>query len=287
MIGLLAFVAVAATTAGPRPLLGEKVALAGWRVAENGPKCAPLAIASDGGVPGSPRLADFAGGWGVAFDSVRTRSAFGFAGAGMLPQDKESDAAKRKALAKQWPYTRNVGRTGMLPRGSFAGYGLEGARRYSRANPRGLRQYSLAYLHVPGQSCLYNVWSRVSRVHLEKVLDSLRLVPGPLPPPPSGTERNFAPWIARLRAPATHLCQIDSKPAVACRLNRDASGALELRTMGREPLLVRVDLDRVSAFAISGGKRVPIFSDYVPHPTALPCLWSNAPPHAARMICVE
>lgn len=287
MIDLLAAAAAAAAPPiSPRPLLGEKVALAAWRDAENRSSCAPLALASNGGVSGSPRLADFGGGWGVAFDNARTRSAYGFAGAGTLPQDKASDAAKRKALAKQWPYTREVGRTGKLPRGSFAGYGLEGARPYSRANPRGLSQRSLAYLLIPGQSCLYNVWSRVSRAHLEKMLDSLRLVPGPLPPRPTGTELDFAPWIARLRAPWTTLCNVNDGPGVPCRLRRDSEGALQIRIGGQDPLLVNVGLDRADLFAIVGDKNVPILRSYRPHPGALNCLWAKEQGRPIDQICV-
>jgi hypothetical protein len=131
---------------------------------------------SDGGVPGKVRAAHFSGGWGVAFDAPRQRSAYGFAGSGLLPEDNASQAVKRAELAKQWPYTRELGRAGGLPEGSFAGYGLEGGARYSETNPDADGGYSIAYVRIPGQKCLYNVWSQVSRRHLETLLDSLRIV---------------------------------------------------------------------------------------------------------------
>ncbi|HEY5610921.1 MAG TPA: hypothetical protein VIL97_06930 [Thermoanaerobaculia bacterium] len=33
-----------------------------------------------------------------------------------------------------------------------------------------------AYLRIAGQQCLYNLWSRLGRDHLELLLDELRLV---------------------------------------------------------------------------------------------------------------
>jgi hypothetical protein len=176
----LILVASAAPTAAAtqhRGLLGEKVALAQWRKAPNRAGCAPLALASNGGVTAKVRSANFGGGWGVAFDTPRLRSAYGFAGSGLLPDDEASQADKRAGLAKQWPYTRELGhRSGGLPAGSFAGYGLEGTGHYSNSNPDGRGEHSVAYVRISGQKCLSNVWSRVSGAHLEALLDSLRIV---------------------------------------------------------------------------------------------------------------
>lgn len=157
-------------------MFGEQVALNEWRKAPNRKACAPLALASNGGVAAKVRSANFGGGWGVAFDRPGMRSAYGFAGSGLLPEDEASQADKRAELAKQWPYTRELGRPGGLPQGSLAGYGLEGAGRYSDANPRGTGEQSIAYVRIAGQKCLYDVWSRVGRAHLETLLDSLRIV---------------------------------------------------------------------------------------------------------------
>ena len=163
----------ASPASAPRPLVGEEVALAEWRKARNKSTCAPLALASDGGVPAKVRHADFSQGWGVAFDTTRVRSAYGFAGAGPLDQDRLAHVERRRELVEQWPYTREPAR---LPSGSLAGFGLMGAAPYSSGNPTGAGAHSLAYLRIPGQSCLYNVWSRISRAHLETLLDSLQLV---------------------------------------------------------------------------------------------------------------
>jgi hypothetical protein len=168
--------ALAAPHARAARMFGEQVALAEWRKAPNRKACAPLALASNGGVAAKVRSANFGGGWGVAFDTPRMRSAYGFAGSGLLPEDGASQADKRIELARQWPYTRELGRPGGLPEASLAGYGLEGAGRYSDANPSGSSEQSIAYVRIAGQKCLYDVWSRVSRAHLETLLDSLRIV---------------------------------------------------------------------------------------------------------------
>ena len=50
-----------------------------------------------------------------------------------------------------------------------AGYGLEGFT---------MGPDWLAYVIVPGQSCLYNVWSSIGQEHLEHLVDHLRVVEG-------------------------------------------------------------------------------------------------------------
>lgn len=162
----------------PRQLIGQQVALAEWRKAANRARCAPLALADDAGAPATARRAHFSQGWGVAFDQPNRRSAYGFAGAGLLPADGADFAGQVDALVKQWPYLRRWDGGENLPAGSTAGYGLMGAARYSDANPDGRGEHSLAYLRIPGQSCLYNVWSRISRAHLEALLNHLRIVNG-------------------------------------------------------------------------------------------------------------
>jgi hypothetical protein len=67
-----------------------------------------------------------------------------------------------KALTNNWPNIRE------WSDGSRAGYGPEG----------GTGPKLLAQLYVQGQGCLYNVWSSVSQVHLELLLDHLRFVGG-------------------------------------------------------------------------------------------------------------
>lgn len=169
--------AEASTPNPPRPaLIGEAIARAEWAKAANRAKCAPLALAGDGGAAGTPRRAIFSGGWAVAFDLPGQRSAYGFAGTGLLPEDSEDYAIHVDRLAKQWPLMRHWDGGDNLPAGSAAGYGLSGAEPYSAADPQGRGQQSLAYLRIPGQTCSYNVWSQLGRAHLETLLGQLRLI---------------------------------------------------------------------------------------------------------------
>lgn len=123
-----------------------------WQRAENRATCALLAPATLG-AEGTPRAATFSGGWAVAYDTPGVRSAFGVAGTGSSAAAPSYD---------DWPYRE------AWPDGSTAGYGPEGG-----AGPN-----QLAYLRIAGQGCLYNVWSRLGREHLEHLLTSLRFVEG-------------------------------------------------------------------------------------------------------------
>ncbi len=167
-------VAPADTAMSVAPLLGEKTARAEWSKAANRATCAPLALRSDK-AGGKPRPATFSGGWAVAFDQPDRRSAYGFAGVGALPEDRQDFAVHVDRLAKQWPYVRRWSAGENLPAGSIAGYGLKGAKDYT-AGSSGFGQQSVAYLRIPGQKCMYNIWSRLSRDHLELLLDQLELV---------------------------------------------------------------------------------------------------------------
>ncbi|WP_375196143.1 hypothetical protein [Sphingobium sp.] len=167
------FSALPALAAESSSLIGERRARAEWAKAENRKSCAPLALAAPGNAEGTPRAATFSGGWAVAFDLPGLRSAYGFAGTGLLPGDKADSKAQRRRLVGQWPYFRDLAH---LPRPSFAGYGQEGAEAYPAGNPGGAGLHSLAYLRIGGQRCTYNVWSRISRAHLEWLLDNLRVL---------------------------------------------------------------------------------------------------------------
>ena len=127
------------------------VLLEQWRRAENRTSCAPLAPARIAAPAAEPRAATFGGGWGVAWDTPGTRSAFGVAGTGVEPSPDTYD---------DWPYQVR------WADGSRAGYGPEG----------GDGPNQLAYLRVAGQRCLYNVWSRLGVAHLEELLSALRFV---------------------------------------------------------------------------------------------------------------
>lgn len=159
--------------ARPAPLIGEAIVRDQWARAENRARCAPLGLVSDGRARGVARAAHFGGGWAVAFDLPGMRSAYGFAGTGLLPDDALSDRVQRERLTKQWPSMRDLPK---LPAPAFAGYGLMGAQPYPAMNPSGKGLESLAYLRIGGQRCTYNVWSRLSRDHLESLLDNLRVL---------------------------------------------------------------------------------------------------------------
>jgi hypothetical protein len=162
-----------ALAAEPSTLIGERRARVEWAKAENRKDCAPLALAASSQPEGAPRSAYFGGGWGVAFDLPDQRSAYGFAGTGLLPDDDADVAVQRDRLYRQWPYFRDLAQ---FPGASFAGYGQEGAEPYPAANREGVALQSLAYVRIAGQRCTYNVWSRISRAHLEWMLDNLRVV---------------------------------------------------------------------------------------------------------------
>ena len=123
-----------------------------WSRAENRETCDLIAFEESAATRGATaRVATFAGGWGVAYDRPDQRSAFGVAGTGVRAADPAYD---------EWPHNRT------WSDGSSVGYGPEG----------GTGPNQLAYLTVAGQQCLYNVWSRVGRAHLEELIGSLRFV---------------------------------------------------------------------------------------------------------------
>lgn len=125
-----------------------------WLKAENRATCALIAITDNGVTRGAtPRAATFGGGWGVAYDLAGQRSAFGVAGSGVNASEPSYD---------EWPFKRT------WSDGSRVGYGPEGG-----TGP-GLNQ--LAYLRIAGQGCLYNIWSRLGREHLESMMNAIRFV---------------------------------------------------------------------------------------------------------------
>jgi hypothetical protein len=128
-----------------------------WNQAANRERCAPIGFASLGAGSGAtPRAATFSGGWGVAYDLPDQRSAFGVAGTGVNAADPSYS---------DWPFRIE------WADGSSAGYGPEG----------GSGPNQLAYLRIAGQGCLYNVWSRLGRAHLESLLSAIRFVHKPRP----------------------------------------------------------------------------------------------------------
>lgn len=123
-----------------------------WQRAENRATCALVAPRALGeGEGAAPRAATFSGGWAVAYDRPGLRSAFGVAGTGSPTSGHTYD---------DWPHGIR------WADGSDAGYGPEG----------GTGPNQLAFLRIAGQGCLYNVWSRLGRAHLERLLAELRFV---------------------------------------------------------------------------------------------------------------
>jgi hypothetical protein len=162
---LIALLLLASCATAPAPKLAPwraaplprnevpRVYVTQWEKAENRSTCALIAPRSlgDEGQAATPRAANFSGGWAVAYDLPDLRSAFGVAGAGVRAGDPSYD---------KWPYVQQ------WDDGSRAEYGPEG----------GTGPNQLAYVKIQGQDCLYNVWSRLGRSHLEHLLRELRLV---------------------------------------------------------------------------------------------------------------
>jgi hypothetical protein len=162
---LIALLLLASCATAPAPKLAPwraaplsrtdvpRVYVTQWEKAENRSTCALIAPRSLGneGQAATPRAANFSGGWAVAYDLPDLRSAFGVAGAGVSADDPSYD---------KWPYVQQ------WDDGSRAEYGPEG----------GTGPNQLAYVKIQGQDCLYNVWSRLGRSHLEHLLRELRLV---------------------------------------------------------------------------------------------------------------
>jgi hypothetical protein len=163
---------VASAPARPQ-LLAERLILSEWSKAENRAKCAPLGFTGDGGKGGEPRRAYFGGGWAVAFDLPGKRSAYGLAGVGLLPDDEAAESAQRERLINQWPSFVDLTD---LPQPAYAGYGVEGGTAWREDDPQALASNALAYVRVGGQTCQYNVWSRLGRAHLERLLSNLRVI---------------------------------------------------------------------------------------------------------------
>jgi hypothetical protein len=133
------------------PALVPQPYLTAWNAAENRASCALLAPRDAGRPEATARRATFSGGWGVAYDLPDLRSAFGVAGTGASAEGDVYD---------DWPHELE------WADGSRAGYGPEG----------GTGENQLAYVTIPGQTCLYNVWSRLGVEHLELLLSQLRFV---------------------------------------------------------------------------------------------------------------
>ena len=126
-----------------------------WAKAESKLLCPILALPKQASAHLSGhkvRRANFYGGWGVAYDLPKLRSAYGVANAG---------TADPKDAFNNWPY--NI----TYKDGSILGYGHEGGDPSAKW---------LAYIFIPQNNCFYNVWSAQGKVHLEQIISDLRMV---------------------------------------------------------------------------------------------------------------
>jgi hypothetical protein len=134
------------------------------------------------------RLANFGGGWAVAWDLTDGpgrfasgeycadcgRGAYGVAGTGLLASGDETD---------RWPTTVTY------EDGSRVGYGYEGDAAPNSGAPL------LAYLLVNDEGCTYNVWSFLGEDHLVQLIAQLRRV--------TGLEGEPTQWQSEVPAPDT------------------------------------------------------------------------------------
>jgi hypothetical protein len=148
-----------ASQAAPRPLLQA------WTRADNQGWCAPLAPATLGAGEGArPRVGSAPGGWSLEFDrrgaagigangevcTTCGRGAFGITGTAMSAEDAED----------------------LL--GPGATVFADGGRIDVQANAD--EPAAVATVVVPGQDCVYQVWSFLGREHLDELVAGLRLV---------------------------------------------------------------------------------------------------------------
>ncbi len=152
-----------------------------WAAADNRGWCSALFPADpDSLASGATVRARYAGGgWGIAWDLPSGPGrysdggeycpdcggeAFGIIGVGFA-----ADPADIEIWPEQVDWSD----------GSVAGYGYEGVT----ATDEGETPPHLAYVHVSGQGCNYNVWSFLGEDHLLTLMSRLRLVEGMQAPP--------------------------------------------------------------------------------------------------------
>ena len=126
-----------------------------WLKAESKATCPIIALPKSSSAQlyaSKVRRANFASGWGVAYDLPDLRSAYGVANAGTFPAGEEGF---------NWPYDITY------KDGSTAGYGHKGGKPGADW---------LAYIVLPESRCFYNVWSAQGKEHLEQMIADLRLV---------------------------------------------------------------------------------------------------------------
>ena len=146
----------------PRPLVQA------WQHADNRGWCAPIAPASIAAIQGAQaRRSAFEGGWAVEFDKQGApgigrdgntcatcgRGSFGIAGTSM-----NRDSIDEETVAPAWND------------GSRAEY------QSTDSNDDPTKSGAVATIVVPGQECVYQVWSFLGQEHLNELVSSLRFV---------------------------------------------------------------------------------------------------------------
>lgn len=137
-----------------------------WRHADNRSWCAPIAPGSDAALMGAhARRSSFEGGWAVEFDKQGVpgigrdgntcatcgRGAFGIAGTSM-----NADSIDEEAVTPAWN---------------------DGSRaEYQATDEDPAKAGAVATITVPGQDCVYQVWSFLGQEHLNSLVGSLRFV---------------------------------------------------------------------------------------------------------------
>ena len=132
-----------------------------WAKSETKAACPILALpknASSHLAGHSARRANFSGGWGVAYDVPKQRSAYGVALSGI------SDPIGQASIWQDYQQYND---------GTELTYGREGGD----PNGQWLAYLTLGKQYSPtSQHCFYNIWSQQSKGHLEQMLSELRLV---------------------------------------------------------------------------------------------------------------
>lgn len=132
-----------------------------WGKSKSKAACPILALPTTAGAHlqgHSGRRANFSGGWGVAYDLPKQRSAYGVANVGVSEPVGPSSMWQDYTLYDDGTEL-TYGREGGNPNGKWLAYLTLG------------KQYSPA-----AQPCLYNIWSQQSIGHLEQLLSELRIV---------------------------------------------------------------------------------------------------------------
>lgn len=160
----------------PSPISGELMILQSWATAENNQRCTPIgSLAGHADLvpaPVIPRVPSTQVGWAILFNHPNGELGYSIEGMGNFAPDEDGEAVRRETI-KQWPAFRQLPH---LAPNAYAGYLALGQDLHEAGNPDGIGMATKAFVRIPGQKCTYNIMDRISRAHLEKVLDGLRMI---------------------------------------------------------------------------------------------------------------